>query len=130
MVLPVFASFAARSRFTSSLKKRLSAFLGTEDTILYQFLFLTPMAACFETLLDAEDAVISGRTDTTQHDRWHPALQAARFRYRNGDMDDLEAKLKESASARHRLICHGWGLPRWTAYFAKLDKICDLGRKV
>jgi glycine C-acetyltransferase len=54
--------------------------------------------------------------------------KAARFRYRNGDMNDLESKLKEAASARHRLIATD-GVFSMDGYFAKLDKICELAEK-
>jgi glycine C-acetyltransferase len=109
------------------LEERLSAFLGTEDTILYSSCF-DANGGLFETLLDAEDAVISDELNHASMIDGIRLCKAARFRYRNGDMADLEAKLKESASARHRLIATD-GVFSMDGYIAKLDKICDLAEK-
>ncbi len=109
------------------LEERLSEFLGTEDTILYSSCF-DANGGLFETLLDAEDAVISDELNHASLIDGIRLCKAARFRYRNGDMDDLEAKLKEAASARHRLIATD-GVFSMDGYFAKLDKICDLAEK-
>jgi glycine C-acetyltransferase len=109
------------------LEDRLSAFLGTEDTILYSSCF-DANGGLFETLLDAEDAVISDELNHASLIDGIRLCKAARFRYRNGDMDDLEAKLKESATARHRLIVTD-GVFSMDGYFAKLDRICDLAEK-
>ncbi len=109
------------------LEERLSAFLGTEDTILYSSCF-DANGGLFETLLDAEDAVVSDELNHASMIDGIRLCKAARFRYRNGDMDDLEAKLKESASVRHRLIATD-GVFSMDGYFAKLDKICDLAEK-
>jgi glycine C-acetyltransferase len=109
------------------LEDRLSEFLGTEDTILYSSCF-DANGGLFETLLDAEDAVISDELNHASLIDGIRLSKAARFRYRNGDMDDLEAKLKEAASARHRLIATD-GVFSMDGYFAKLDKICDLAEK-
>jgi glycine C-acetyltransferase len=109
------------------LEDRLSKFLGTEDTILYSSCF-DANGGLFETLLEAEDAVISDELNHASLIDGIRLSKAARYRYRNGDMDDLEAKLKESASARHRLIATD-GVFSMDGYFAKLDKICDLAEK-
>jgi glycine C-acetyltransferase len=109
------------------LEDRLSAFLGTEDTILYNSCF-DANGGLFETLLDAEDAVISDELNHASLIDGIRLSKAARFRYRNGDMGDLEAKLKEAAAARHRLIATD-GVFSMDGYFAKLDKICDLAEK-
>jgi glycine C-acetyltransferase len=109
------------------LEKRISQFLGTEDTILYGSCF-DANGGLFETLLDEEDAVISDELNHASIIDGIRLCKAARFRYRNGDMDDLEAKLKESASARHRLIATD-GAFSMDGYIAKLDKICDLAEK-
>lgn len=109
------------------LEERLSAFLGTEDTILYSSCF-DANGGLFEALLDEEDAVISDELNHASIIDGIRLCKAARYRYRNGDMDDLEAKLKESASARHRLIATD-GVFSMDGYFAKLDKICDLADK-
>lgn len=109
------------------LEERLSAFLGTDDTILYSSCF-DANGGLFETLLDAEDAVISDELNHASLIDGIRLSKAARYRYRNGDMDDLEAKLKEAATARHRLIATD-GVFSMDGYFAKLDAICDLAEK-
>jgi glycine C-acetyltransferase len=109
------------------LERRISAFLGTEDTILYGSCF-DANGGLFETLLDENDAVISDELNHASIIDGIRLCKAARFRYRNGDMDDLESKLKEAASARHRLIATD-GVFSMDGYFAKLDKICDLAEK-
>ena len=109
------------------LEARISEFLGTEDTILYGSCF-DANGGLFETLLDAEDAIISDELNHASIIDGIRLAKTARYRYRNGDMDDLEAKLKEAASARHRLIATD-GVFSMDGYFAKLDKICDLAEK-
>jgi glycine C-acetyltransferase len=109
------------------LEERLSAFLGTEDTILYSSCF-DANGGLFEALLDEEDAVISDELNHASIIDGIRLCKASRSRYRNGDMDDLEAKLQDSASARHRLIATD-GVFSMDGYFAKLDKICDLADK-
>jgi glycine C-acetyltransferase len=114
-------------RLHKLLEERLSAFLGTEDTILYSSCF-DANGGLFETLLDEQDAVLSDELNHASIIDGIRLSKAARFRYRNGDMDDLEAKLKEAASARHRLISTD-GVFSMDGYFAKLDKICGLADK-
>ena len=109
------------------LEARISEFLGTEDTILYSSCF-DANGGLFETLLDAEDAIISDELNHASIIDGIRLSKAARYRYRNGDMDDLEAKLKESAPARQRLIATD-GVFSMDGYFAKLDKICGLAEK-
>jgi glycine C-acetyltransferase len=109
------------------LEERLSAFLSTEDTILYSSCF-DANGGLFETLLDAEDAIISDELNHASIIDGIRLCKAQRFRYRNGDMEDLEAKLKEAASARHRMISTD-GVFSMDGYFAKLDRICDLADK-
>lgn len=109
------------------LEERISAFLGTADTILYNSCF-DANGGLFETLLDAEDAIISDELNHASIIDGIRLSRAARYRYRNGDMGDLEAKLKESARARHRLIATD-GVFSMDGYFAKLDKICELAEK-
>ncbi len=109
------------------LEERISAFLGTEDTILYSSCF-DANGGLFETLLDAEDAILSDELNHASIIDGIRLSKAERYRYRNGDMDDLEAKLKESATARHRLIVTD-GVFSMDGYFAKLEKICDLADK-
>ena len=109
------------------LEERLSAFLGTEDTILYGSCF-DANGGLFETLFDAEDAIISDELNHASIIDGVRLSKAVRYRYRNGDMADLEAKLQESAAARHRVIATD-GVFSMDGYFAKLDKICDLADK-
>ena len=109
------------------LEERISAFLGTEDTILYSSCF-DANGGLFETLLDAEDAIISDELNHASIIDGVRLCKATRYRYRNGDMNDLEAKLKEAASARHRLIATD-GVFSMDGYIAKLPQICDLAEK-
>src|SRR5438128_767372 len=87
------------------LENRISEFLGTEDTILYGSCF-DANGGLFEPLLGAEDAIIS---DTANHASIIDGIRlckAQRFRYKNNDMADLEAKLREATekNARHKMI--------------------------
>jgi glycine C-acetyltransferase len=109
------------------LEDRISAFLGTEDTILYGSCF-DANGGLFETLLDAEDAIISDELNHASIIDGVRLSKAARYRYRNGEMGDLETKLKESAEARYRLIATD-GVFSMDGYFAKLESICDLADK-
>jgi glycine C-acetyltransferase len=109
------------------LEKRLSEFLGTDDTILYSSCF-DANGGLFETLLDQEDAVISDELNHASIIDGVRLSKAARFRYKNGDMRDLEAKLIEARSARHRLIATD-GVFSMDGYLARLPEICDLADK-
>jgi glycine C-acetyltransferase len=109
------------------LEERLSTFLGTEDTILYGSCF-DANGGLFETLLDAEDAIISDELNHASIIDGVRLSKAARFRYRNGDMADLEEKLKEAQKARFRLIATD-GVFSMDGYIAKLGQICDLAEK-
>ncbi len=109
------------------LEARLSEFLGTEDTILYSSCF-DANGGLFETLLDEEDAVISDELNHASIIDGVRLCKAARFRYKNGDMADLEAKLKEASGARHRLIATD-GVFSMDGHIAKLPEICDLADK-
>jgi len=109
------------------LEEKLSAFLGTEDTILYGSCF-DANGGLFETLLESEDAVISDELNHASIIDGIRLCKAARLRYRNGDMEDLEAKLKEASGARHKLIATD-GVFSMDGYIAKLREICDLADK-
>lgn len=109
------------------LERELSRFLGTEDTILYSSCF-DANGGLFETLMEAEDAVISDELNHASIIDGVRLSKAARFRYKNGDMADLEAKLKEAGGARHRLIATD-GVFSMDGYIAKLPEICDLADK-
>ena len=106
------------------LEQKLSDFLGTEDTILYAAAF-DANGGVFEPLLGPEDAIIS---DTLNHASIIDGVRlckAQRFRYQHNDMHDLEEKLKEASSARHRIIVTD-GVFSMDGTIAQLDKICDL----
>ena len=109
------------------LEQRLSAFLATEDSILYGSCF-DANGGLFETLLEAEDAVISDELNHASIIDGIRLCKAAKSRYRNGDMADLESKLKEAANARYRLIATD-GVFSMDGYIAKLSSICDLADK-
>ncbi|MFD5720662.1 glycine C-acetyltransferase [Streptomyces sp. NPDC127036] len=106
------------------LEARLSAFLGQEDTILYSSCF-DANGGVFETLLGAEDAVISDALNHASIIDGIRLSKARRFRYANRDMADLEAQLKEASDARRRLIVTD-GVFSMDGYVAPLKEICDL----
>jgi len=109
------------------LEAKLSEFLGTAETILYSSCF-DANGGLFETLLDQEDAIISDELNHASIIDGVRLCKAARFRYKNGDMADLEAKLQEAQKARHRLIATD-GVFSMDGYIAKLDEICGLADK-
>ncbi|MFF8382794.1 glycine C-acetyltransferase [Streptomyces kanasensis] len=106
------------------LEGRLSAFLGQEDTILYSSCF-DANGGVFETLLGAEDAVISDALNHASIIDGIRLSKAARYRYANRDLGELEARLKEAAGARRRLIVTD-GVFSMDGYVAPLKEICDL----
>jgi glycine C-acetyltransferase len=106
------------------LEERLSAFLGTDETILYSSCF-DANGGVFEALLGAEDAIISDELNHASIIDGIRLCKAQRFRYRNRDMADLEARLQEAASARHKLIVTD-GVFSMDGYLAPLNEICDL----
>ena len=106
------------------LERRLSEFLGTEDTILFPSCF-DANAGLFETLLGPEDAVISDALNHASIIDGVRLCKAKRCRYANNDMEDLEAKLVEAADARYRLIATD-GVFSMDGYIADLPAICDL----
>lgn len=109
------------------LEAKLSEFLGTEDTILYSSCF-DANGGLFETLLEQQDAVISDELNHASIIDGVRLSKAARFRFKNGDMADLEAKLKEASGTRNRLIATD-GVFSMDGYIAKLPEICDLAEK-
>jgi len=109
------------------LEKRLSEFLGTEDTILYSSCF-DANGGLFETLLGAQDAVLSDELNHASIIDGIRLCKAQRFRYRNNDPADLEARLGEASSARFRLIATD-GVFSMDGYIARLPEICDLAEK-
>ena len=103
------------------LERRLSEFLGTDDTILYSSCF-DANGGLFETLLGAQDAIISDELNHASIIDGVRLSKARRFRYRNRDMDDLERQLKDAADARYRLVATD-GVFSMDGYVAKLDEI-------
>ncbi len=109
------------------LEERISDFLGTEDTILYGSCF-DANGGLFETLLEAEDAVISDELNHASIIDGVRLSKAARFRYKNGDMAELEDRLKQASGARRKLIATD-GVFSMDGFIAKLPEICDLAEK-
>ncbi|MCE8026352.1 glycine C-acetyltransferase [Billgrantia aerodenitrificans] len=111
------------------LEQRLTDFLGTEDTILYPSCF-DANGGLFETLLGAEDAVISDELNHASIIDGVRLCKARRYRYRNNDMADLEAQLKaaDRDGARFKLITTD-GVFSMDGYIARLDEICDLAER-
>jgi glycine C-acetyltransferase len=106
------------------LEATLAKFLGVDDAILYSSCF-DANAGLFETLLGEEDAIISDELNHASIIDGIRLCKAKRFRYRNNDLADLEAKLKESASARFRMIATD-GVFSMDGIIANLPGICDL----
>ncbi|MCG6154977.1 glycine C-acetyltransferase [Rubinisphaera margarita] len=106
------------------LEDKLSEFLGTEDTILYTSCF-DANGGLFETLLTAEDAIISDALNHASIIDGIRLCKAQRYRYANNDMADLEKQLQAAQSARFRLIATD-GVFSMDGTIAKLDEICDL----
>ncbi|MGW4790915.1 glycine C-acetyltransferase [Nonomuraea sp. NPDC004297] len=106
------------------LEGRLSDFLGMEDTVLYSSCF-DANGGVFETLLDAQDAVISDALNHASIIDGIRLSKAQRLRYANRDMSELEARLKEASEARRRLIVTD-GVFSMDGYLAPLREICDL----
>ena len=111
------------------LEVALSAFLGTEDSILYSSCF-DANGGLFETLLGEEDAVISDELNHASIIDGIRLCKAKRFRYRNNDMADLEAQLQaaDAAGARFKLIATD-GVFSMDGIIANLKGICDLAGK-
>ncbi|MDP4652357.1 MAG: glycine C-acetyltransferase [Haliea sp.] len=108
------------------LEEQLSRFLGMDDTILYPSCF-DANGGLFETLLGAEDAVISDELNHASIIDGIRLSKAQRYRYRNNDMSDLEAQLQaaDAAGARFKLITTD-GVFSMDGYIARLDEICVL----
>lgn len=109
------------------LERKISEFLGTEDTILYAAAF-DANGGVFEPLLSVEDAIIS---DTLNHASIIDGVRlckAQRYRYKHNDMEDLEEQLKLASAQRNRIIVTD-GVFSMDGTIAQLDKICDLAEK-
>lgn len=109
------------------LEHKIAQFLGTEDTIIYAACF-DANGGVFEPLLSAEDAIISDSLNHASIIDGVRLCKAARYRYENNNMADLEAQLKAAQAQRHRLIVTD-GVFSMDGYVAQLDKICDLAEK-
>ncbi|MBN8788340.1 MAG: glycine C-acetyltransferase [Terrimonas sp.] len=109
------------------LEKKISAFLGTEDTILYAAAF-DANGGVFEPLFDEKDAIISDALNHASIIDGVRLCKAQRFRYNHNDMADLETKLQEAQSARSRIIVTD-GSFSMDGTIAQLDKICALAEK-
>jgi glycine C-acetyltransferase len=108
------------------LERRLAAFLGTEDVILYSSCF-DANGGLFETLLDERDAVISDALNHASIIDGIRLCKAQRLRYANSDMGELERCLKESRGARTRLIATD-GVFSMDGFIARLPEICELAQ--
>jgi len=109
------------------LEEKLSAFLGTEDTILYAAAF-DANGGVFEPLFNDQDAIISDELNHASIIDGVRLCKAKRFRYKHSDMADLEEQLKAAAGCRHRIIVTD-GAFSMDGTIAQLDKICDLADK-
>jgi glycine C-acetyltransferase len=109
------------------LEKKLSEFLGTEDTILYSSCF-DANGGLFETLLGEPDAIISDELNHASIIDGIRLCKAQRHRYKNNDMADLEAKLNDAKNARFKMIATD-GVFSMDGYIANLAAICDLADK-
>jgi glycine C-acetyltransferase len=109
------------------LEKKIADFLGTEDTILYAAAF-DANGGVFEPLFNEQDSIISDALNHASIIDGVRLCKAQRYRYEHNNMEDLEAKLKESAHLRSRIIVTD-GSFSMDGTIAKLDTICDLADK-
>ncbi|MHC4981879.1 MAG: glycine C-acetyltransferase [Planctomycetota bacterium] len=114
-------------RLHKQLEAKLTEFMGTEDTILYSSCF-DANGGLFEALLGPEDAVLSDELNHASIIDGIRLCKARRLRFKNCDMADLDAKLKEASDARQRLIATD-GVFSMDGTFAKLPEICDLAEE-
>lgn len=110
-----------------TLEKKISDFLGMEDTILYAAAF-DANGGIFEPLFGENDAIISDELNHASIIDGVRLCKAQRYRYKNSDMADLEEQLKIAQAQRNRIIVTD-GVFSMDGYVAKLDKICDLAEK-
>ena len=110
-----------------TLEKKIADFLGMEDTILYAAAF-DANGGVFEPLFTKEDAIISDELNHASIIDGVRLCKAARYRYKNSDMADLEEQLKAAQAQRNRIIVTD-GVFSMDGYVAKLDQICDLAEK-
>ncbi|MBL7768464.1 MAG: glycine C-acetyltransferase [Flavipsychrobacter sp.] len=110
-----------------SLEKKISDFLGTEDTILYAAAF-DANGGVFEPLFGQEDAIISDELNHASIIDGVRLCKAQRFRYKHNDMADLELQLQAASGARSRIVVTD-GSFSMDGTIAQLDKICELADK-
>jgi glycine C-acetyltransferase len=110
-----------------TLEQKIAQFLGQEDTILYAACF-DANGGVFEPLFGEEDAIISDELNHASIIDGVRLCKSVRYRYKNSDMADLEAKLQEAQAQRFRIIVTD-GVFSMDGYVAPLDKICDLADK-
>lgn len=111
------------------LEKKISDFLGQEDTILYTSCF-DANGGLFETLLGEEDAVVSDELNHASIIDGIRLCKAQRYRYKNCDMNDLEEKLKEArANKAKNILIATDGVFSMDGFIAPLKQICDLADK-
>ncbi len=110
-----------------NLEDEITSFLGMEDTILYSSCF-DANGGLFETILGPEDAILSDELNHASIIDGVRLCKAKRFRYKNNDMADLEAKLKEAADARVKLIATD-GVFSMDGYICNLPDLCELADK-
>ncbi|MEP6648657.1 MAG: glycine C-acetyltransferase [Lapillicoccus sp.] len=108
----------------TELERRIAEFLGTDATILYSSCF-DANGGLFETLVDAQDAIISDELNHASIIDGIRLSKAARYRYRNADMADLAAQLDAASSARRKVVVTD-GVFSMDGSYAPLDAICDL----
>jgi glycine C-acetyltransferase len=112
-----------------TLEEKVTDFLGMEDAILYAACF-DANTGLFETILGGEDAVISDELNHASIIDGVRLCKAARFRYKNNNMEDLEDKLKEAkAAGARRILITTDGVFSMDGTIAQLDVICDLADK-
>jgi glycine C-acetyltransferase len=112
-----------------TLEARVSEFLGMQDTILYAACF-DANTGLFETILNQDDAVISDELNHASIIDGVRLCKAARYRYKNNNMQDLEARLEEAkAAGARRILITTDGVFSMDGSIAQLDKICDLADK-
>ena len=109
------------------LEQKIADFFGTEDTILYAAAF-DANGGVFEPLFGEEDAIISDELNHASIIDGVRLCKAARYRYKNNDMNDLEDKLKEAQKHRFRIIVTD-GVFSMDGYIAQMDKIHELAQK-
>lgn len=109
------------------LEQKISEFLGMEDTILYASAF-DANGGIFEPLFDSADAIISDELNHASIIDGVRLCKAQRYRYKNNDMIDLEAKLQETSTTACKIIVTD-GVFSMDGTIAKMDEICDLAHK-